>query len=296
MSSILEHEDAIALLERATLSPQQVADCQQHLQAFLQRYLPCFQQAEQRRNATVIVQGKLSDLQRKTSEPIAYQAGLQRKPLQAFVGWAPWDDEAVMAQLRSHVREAWPDANAVFVLDGSAFPKKGNASCGVARQWCGRLGKVDNCQVGIFLTYSCRYGHTGLDRQLFLPKEWADAPVRRAACHIPPDIVYQEHWQIALALIARSREVAHAWVSSDSEYGRVVAFRDALNRCGERSIVDVRAETLVRDLQRRRPPRRRRAVVGVKCRGVAWTSGRRSSRRHAGSVCPSVRARKAPWW
>ena len=125
MTSILEHDDAIALMEQATLSPQQVADCQQHLQAFLQRYLPCFQRAEQRRNATVIVQGKLSDLQRKTSEPIAYQAGLQRKPLQAFVGWAPWDDEAVMAQLRSHVREAWPDANAVFVLDGSAFPKKG---------------------------------------------------------------------------------------------------------------------------------------------------------------------------
>jgi SRSO17 transposase len=258
MTSILEHDDAIALMEQATLSPQQVADCQQHLQAFLQRYLPLFQRAEQRHNATVVVHGKLSDLQRKTSEPIAYQAGLQRKPLQAFVGWAPWDDDAVMAELRRHVSEAWPDRDAVFVVDGSAFPKKGNASCGVARQWCGRLGKVDNCQVGIFLTYSCRYGHTGLDRQLFLPKDWAADGLRRAACHVPGDLVYQEHWQIAAALIERCKEVPHAWISADSEFGRVVAFRDVLNQSGERYIVEVRADTLVRDLQARRPRRRRR--------------------------------------
>jgi SRSO17 transposase len=258
MPSILKHEQAIALLQQATLSPQQVADCSQHLQVFLQRYLPLFQRAEQRHNATVVLHGKLSDLQRKTSEPIAYQAGLQRKPLQAFVGWAPWEDEAVMAELRRHVRQAWADPDAVFVLDGSAFPKKGNASCGVARQWCGRLGKVDNCQVGIFLSYSCRYGHTGLDRKLFLPKDWADDPLRRAACHVPNGLVYQEHWQIAVALIARCQDVPHAWIATDSEFGRVVAFRDALNNSGERYVVEVRADTLVRDLEARRPRRRRR--------------------------------------
>lgn len=258
MTSILEQDDASALLEQANLSAQQVADCQQHLQDFLPRYLPLFQRAEQRHNATIVLQGKLSGLQRKTSEPIAYQAGLQRKPIQSFVGWAPWDDEAVLAQLRRHVTDAWSDANAVFVVDGSAFAKKGNASCGVARQWCGRLGKVENCQVGIFLTYSCRYGHTGLDRQLFLPKDWADDRLRRAACHVPEDIVYQEHWQIAVTLIERCQDVPHAWISSDSEFGRVVAFRDALQRRGERYVVEVRADTRVRDLHGRRPRRRRR--------------------------------------
>jgi SRSO17 transposase len=258
MNSILEHNDATALLEQAALTPQQVADCQQHLQTFLQRYLPLFQRAEQRHNATIVVQGKLSGLQRKTSEPIAYQAGLQRKPIQAFVGWAPWDDETVMAELRRHVSDAWADPDAVFVLDGSAFPKKGDASCGVARPWCGRLGKVDNCQVGVFLTYSCRQGHTGLDRQLFLPKDWADNRLRRADCHVPDDLVYQEHWQIALALIQRCKDVPHAWIATDSEFGRVVAFRDALHHRGERYVVEVRAETLVRDLQGRRPRRRRR--------------------------------------
>jgi len=257
-TSILEHDQAIALLQQATLSPQQVADCSQHLHDFLQRYLPCFQRKEQRPNAAVVLHGKLSDLQRKTSEPIAYQAAMQRKPLQAFVGWAPWDDEAVMAELRRHVRDAWPDPEAVFVVDGSGFAKKGHASCGVARPWCGRLGKVDNCQVGIFLLYSCRYGHAGLDRQLFLPKNWADDPARRAACHVAEAVVYQEHWQIALALIGRCPQVPHAWITADSEFGRVVAFRDTVQEKGERYVVAVRAETLVRDLHARRPRRRRR--------------------------------------
>jgi SRSO17 transposase len=267
MASVLDHPDAVALLQQATLSPQQVADCATHLQTFLQRYGPCFQRAEQRHNAAVVLQGKLSSLQRKTSEPIARQAGLQRKPVQAFVGWAPWDDEAVMAQLRDDVREHWADANAAFVLDNSAFAKKGEASCGVARQWCGRLGKVENCQVGVFLAYSCRHGHVGIDRRLFLPRDWADDPGRRAACHVPPQVAYQEHWQIALDLIGRCRTLPHAWVTADSEFGRVVEFRDALHQQGERYVLDVRADTLVRDLGARRPRRRRR--WGRK-RAVPW--------------------------
>ena len=90
------------------------------------------------------------DLERKTSEPIALQAGLPRKPIQSFVGASPWDAEALMTELRHDIRVQWPDPDAVFILDGSSFPKKGEHSCGVARQWCGRLGKVENCQVGVF--------------------------------------------------------------------------------------------------------------------------------------------------
>ena len=112
---------------------------------------------EQHELAEVVLQGKLSKLERKTSEPIAYLADRDRKPVQHFVGAGAWDDEAVMAELRRHVAEVLGDADAVLVLDPSGFPKKGTASCGVARQWCGRLGKVDNCQVGVFLAYvTCR--------------------------------------------------------------------------------------------------------------------------------------------
>src|SRR5205823_4083971 len=111
--------------------------------------------------------------------------GHERKPVQHFVGAGAWDDEAVMAELRQHVAEELADADAVLVLDPSGFPKKGTASCGVARQWCGRLGKVDNCQVGVFLAYVTADGYAPLDRRLYLPREWAGDRKRRKQCHVP---------------------------------------------------------------------------------------------------------------
>ena len=149
--SLLEHPSAQALLADTEVAPAAVAGCRLRLERFLQRYLPCFYRVEQHELARVVLQGKLSNLQRKTAEPIAYQAGRQRKPVQHFVGAGGWNDEAVMTELRRHVAEAFGDADAVLVLDPSAFAKSGSDSCGVARQWCGRLGKVDNCQVGVFL-------------------------------------------------------------------------------------------------------------------------------------------------
>src|SRR4029077_8309233 len=113
---------------------------------------------------------------RKTSEPIASQAGRPRKPVQHFVGAGKWDDEAVMAELRRHVAQEGADPDAVLVLDPSAFPKSGAGSCGVARQWCGRLGKVDNCQVGVFLAYAARRGRAPGDARLYPPAGWAAGP------------------------------------------------------------------------------------------------------------------------
>ena len=149
--SLLEHPTAQALLADAEVSATSVRGCGHRLERFLQRYLPRFYRVEQRALAEVVVQGKLSKLERKTAEPIAYLAGLERKSVQHFVGGGLWDDEAVMAELRRHVAQERADPNAVLVLDPSGFAKKGTASCGVARQWNGRLGKVDNCQVGIYL-------------------------------------------------------------------------------------------------------------------------------------------------
>ena len=141
--SLLEHPDAQALLDDATISPDTVRDCTDRLTGFLQRYLPQFYRSEQRENATTVIRGLLSGLERKTCEPIAIEAGLARKPIQFFVGSGKWDDEAVMAELRLHVREGLAEPEGVVVIDPSGFPKKGTESCGVDRQWRGRLGKVD---------------------------------------------------------------------------------------------------------------------------------------------------------
>src|SRR5436305_2407865 len=185
--SLLDDPKAQQLLADATLSAAAERRCRADLTQFLQRYLPLFYRREQRDLATLAVRGRLSALPRKTAEPIAYLAGRARKPVQHFVGAGAWDDEAVMGELRRHAAEELADPEAVMVLDPSGFPKKGTASCGVQRQWCGRLGKVDNCQVGYFLAYAAKRGSALVDARLYLPADWADDPARRAKTHVPPD-------------------------------------------------------------------------------------------------------------
>jgi len=262
--SLLDHPTAQALLSDADVSAAAVRGCSQRLQRFLTRYLPCFYRVEQRELAGVVIEGKLSTLERKTAEPIAYLAGRPRKPVQHFVGGGLWDDEAVMAELRRHVAAEMADPNAVLVVDPSGFPKKGPASCGVSRQWCGRLGKVDNCQVGVFLGYVTAAGYAPLDRQLYLPREWADDRVRRRETHVPDGVTFQESWRIGLDLIDRSRPgLPFGWVAGDDEFGRASGFRAALRFRRLRYVLDVPCNTLIRDLGeappagKRRPPWRR---------------------------------------
>src|SRR6187399_3733718 len=122
--SLLEHPDAQPLLADAAVTPDQVRGCQDRITTFLRRYLPRFYRAEQRTHATLVIRGLLSGLERKTCEPIAIQAGLPRKPIQFFVGAGKWDDEAVMTELRLHVREELAESDGVVVIDPSSFPKK----------------------------------------------------------------------------------------------------------------------------------------------------------------------------
>jgi SRSO17 transposase len=256
MATLLEHPTAQALLEDATLTPKLITGCRGRLTHFLQRYLPRFYRDEQRELATVVIAGHLSGLERKTCEPIANQAGRQRKPVQHFVGCGRWDDAAVLTELRAHVREELADPTAVLVVDPSGFPKKGTHSCGVQRQWCGRLGKEDNCQVGVFLVYAAAGGCAPLDHRLYLPKDWATDKQRRKECHVPKPVKFQEKWRIALDQLDRcGPALPHGWVAADDEFGRVLAFRAHLRERDERYVLDVPCNTLVRDLGETPPPR-----------------------------------------
>jgi SRSO17 transposase len=276
MSTILEHPAAQQLLDDATLSPAAVASCRGRLTHFLQRYLPLFYRDEQRRLAAVVLAGRLSGLQRKTGEPIANQAGRPRKPVQHFVGGGRWDDAAVLAELRRHVGEALADPAAVLVIDPSGFPKKGAHSCGVQRQWCGRLGKEDNCQVGVFLAYAAPGGSALIDHRLYLPRDWARDRKRRRAGHVPQGVRFREKWRIALEQLGRcGPALPHGWVAADDEFGRVLAFRAALRDRGERYVLDVPGNTLVRDLAAAPRPRRRpggRPPKPPLCRADAWAA------------------------
>jgi SRSO17 transposase len=289
--SLLESAEARELLADAEVCAADVLACTGNLQAFLERYLPCFYRKEHHELADVVLRGKLSDLQRKTCEPIAYLDDRERKPVQNFVGAGKWDDERVMGELRRHVAEQRGDPDGVLAVDGSGFPKKGTESCGVARQWCGRLGKVDNCQVGVFLTYVTARGYAPIDRRLYLPREWAEDWERREKCHVPEEVCFQEGWRIALDLLDRSAPtLPFAWVVGDDEYGRASAFRAELRLRRYSYVLDVPANTQVRNLDEtpaegaRRPP----------WRSVEeWTRAQPSSRWRRtklgdGSKCPRV--------
>lgn len=247
--SLLDGPEAKALLAEAAVLPEDVEECAGRLTAFLSRYLPQFYRVEQGELAKVVIQGKLSKLERKTCEPIAYQAGRQRKPVQHFVGAGKWQDQAVLGEMRRHLNEVWGDDDGVLALDGSSFPKSGSDSCGVARQWCGRLGKKENCQTGVFAAYASARGRAPLDCQLYLPVEWAKDQERRAATYVPRDVRFQEKWRIALDLVDRcAKEVKHGWVTGDDEFGRVTEFRAQLRVRRERYVVDVPCNTLVREI------------------------------------------------
>jgi SRSO17 transposase len=145
----------------------------------------------------------------------------------------------------------------------------------VARQWCGHLGKVDNCQIGVFLAYVTARGYAPLDRQLYLPREWADDPRRRRATHVPDDVQFQESWRIGLDLIDRSGAgLPFGWVAADDEFGRVSALRAGLRQRRLRYVLDVPSNMLVRDLAEARPSDRRPPWRRVDAWAAAQPAGR----------------------
>jgi len=266
--SLLESPKARALLAEAVVEPKAVRSCVRGLSSFLARYLPLFCRKEQAANARITIKGLLSDLQRKTCEPIARRQGVTRKPIQFFVGAGRWNDEAVMAEMRQQIVEERGQAHGILVFDPTSFVKKGKESCGVKRQWCGRLGKLENCQVGLFLGYATPEGYAPLDRRLFLPKDWCQDRARRQKTHVPRQVVFRKKWEMALDLLEQhGAQVPHAWVAGDDEFGRSAEFRARLRERREPYVLDVPRDTLVRDLERQ-PPRGRR--VGPLERAEAW--------------------------
>lgn len=216
------------------------------LREFLEPYLPLFGRVENRGHAQMYVEGRLERLERRTLEPIANEHGVHRRPLQYFVGAGLWDDEAVLAMLREQVVEQLGMVEGVLILDASGFPKCGDKSVGVQRQWCGRLGKEDNCQVGEFLAYASVKGRTLVDYRLYLPRSWADDELRRAKAHVPPEVEFQKGWQLGYEMLSKHSSVLpHRWVLGDDAYGRIVELRRWLDADGERYLLDVPSNTRV---------------------------------------------------
>jgi SRSO17 transposase len=143
--SLLEHPQAQALLEDAEVSAENVRGCQERLSRFMQRYLPLFTARSNAGLPRLSFRASSATCSVRLRNRSPTRPTAKRKPVQHFVGAGKWDDDAVTCELRRHVGEELGDADGVLIVDGSAFAKKGTEWCGVARQWCGRLGKIDNC-------------------------------------------------------------------------------------------------------------------------------------------------------
>jgi len=225
------------------------------LEDFLQPFIASLQTSERQTNARHYVQGLLSDLDGKDVESIAYLHDRDRQGLQRFIGQAEWAHQPLLTELVRQVAAELGEADAVLVFDPSAFPKKGTASVGVQRQWCGRLGKVDNCQVGIYLGYVSRREHALVDFRLYLPKEWAKRKRRRREAGVPDAIRFQtRHEQILDILDERGPQLPHGWIAGDDELGRSSWFRQQLRERNECYLLAVPSNTAVRDLTAPDPP------------------------------------------
>jgi len=236
--------------------------------AFHRRFAPLFGRKEAQRHSEQYVRGLLvQQTDRRNAENLAESVGrTSARTLQLFLTNSPWDHEAVVVALQRYLGERLPPAffpeevvaQGVFTLDSSGIPKKGRHSVGVAPQYCGQVGQVTNCQVGVFLGYATAAGHALLDAQLYLPPAWATDPQRCRAAGVPEDVVaqgYQSQAALGLALLRRARAVgalSGRWVTADAGFGVLPTFRDALDAEGWRYVVEVASTTRVFTA----PPRR----------------------------------------
>jgi SRSO17 transposase len=192
------------------------------LEELARRVAPRFVRTEPRRRALAYLRGLLAPLERKNGWQLAEAAGdATPDGVQDFLSRMRWDADAVRDDLRAYVAERLGDPDAVLVLDETGFLKKGDKSAGVQRQYSGTAGRIENCQVGVFLGYASRHGRALIDRALYLPERWIGDPVRCAAAGIPKGLTLTTKPQLGLAMLDRAldADVPFAWVTGDSVYG-----------------------------------------------------------------------------
>lgn len=198
-----------------------------------ERIAPRFRRVEARRCARSYLSGLLAPLERKNGWHLAEAAGdASPDRVQDFLSRMHWDADEVRDDLRAYVVEHLGEADAVLVVDETGFVKKGEHSVGVQRQYSGTAGRIENCQIGVFLGYASRHGHALIDRALYLPRTWAEDGERRRIARVPEDVVFATKPKLGVALLERALEagVPCAWVTGDCVYGGDSALRRCLER------------------------------------------------------------------
>ena len=232
------------------LSTHEVEQMVDELESYHEQFAEAFGRVEQMEWSRKYLNGLLGELPRKTSERIALDLGVNVRGLQYFMGESPWPTAPVLTVHQRLVGETLGEADGVVLIDESGVVKQGEHSVGVASQYCGAVGKVANCQVGVYLGYVSRKGYSLVDGQLFVPEDWFDpdhAELRKAT-GMPAALTFQTKPQIALDLLAQAVEretLPFRWVAADSLYGDSTAFRDGVTALGKEYFVEVSCDTRV---------------------------------------------------
>ena len=232
------------------MNADQLRSLQPALAALLESFRPCFQKDNTFAHWERYILGLMADLKRKSIEPIALAAGVPVRTLQEFLAFFVWDHDRINTLLQHRVMDEHASEQAIGVIDASAHPKQGSKTPGVQRQWCGQLGKKENCVVGQHLLYTDNHPTNPfscvLASDLYLPKSWAEDRARCRAAGIPDEVGYRPKWQIAIDQVedAVGHGVRFAWLTFDEEYGSVPAFWFDLDRLGQRGIGEVRSNFL----------------------------------------------------
>lgn len=239
------------LLAEIGLNAEEVEQLGTLLDEYLAYFQDCYQRREQQEHGETFVKGLLSDLDRKSIEPIAlrYQGEKAVRPMKFFFQRSPWDEPKMLLLYQKRLASLVNDPNGMITVDGSDFPKKGTHSVGTSRQHCGILGKTDNCKSGVFIGYSGAHGYGLVDRQLYLPKKWFEASyqARRERCSVPEDVTFATKQQLAGGMVQQVLAAGYfqaRWVGCDAGFGSDRAFRAAVPP-GYYFFADIHANQLV---------------------------------------------------
>ena len=257
------------------MDAEQIRGLKPRLARFLAGFDDCFDRKDTRAHLPTYVEGQLSDLERKSVEPIALKAGVPVRTLQEFLGQYRWDHGRLRQRLQTVVATEHASPHAIGLIDETSFVKKGAHTPGVQRQHCGAVGKQENCIVTVHLGYAADDWHCLLDGDLFVPEQWSADRERCRAAGIPDEVVYRPKTDIALELYdrARAQGVTFAWLTFDEWYGSKPQFLRALTARGQRFVGEVHKQ-LVAWLEA--PPVTRRPY--------------RKGRRGCGRATPRLRA------
>ena len=229
-----------------------VSDWRAALEGMKARIASAFIRSEQRASAGVFIDGLLSGAERKTGWMLAEEAGLARPyKIQSLLGRSSWSADELCKRVRDYALEALADPDGVLVIDETGFLKKGTHSVGVARQYSGTAGRIENSQIGVFASYASRWGHALIDRRLYLPKSWANDPERRAKAHVPEDITFATKPAMACEMVTRllNEGVPCAFVLADAVYGADFRFRHMLEERQQSYVLAVRSNQTLRFME-----------------------------------------------